>query len=343
VIFSNRILLVALIASVGTGSGVCGQEKLTIPPTPTEREFKSKEQIRRDLAVLCEKARTDAVSILKRTQWSNGAWIADSYWQTDEVSPLVIEALLDHDVLASDPVIVKGLKNLRSNAPGSTDAVALQAVVLCKVNDKKDRHRIERNMAWLLETVKRDGTQFLGWGRNKEYRQPDDAYAFYAVMALRSAKLAGINVDRKVWDEIRDHYLERQKEDGSWTWVTQRGPTPSRSPTVMALYGLLACDDAIGSSTGRSANAIQKGIDRLVESLHFTDAEGTTLLYALSRLAQLSPNVVFASAAKRPRDWFEDGVVWIINNQQPSGSIRTVSYNSAKATASALHFLAAGK
>jgi hypothetical protein len=339
--FALRILLISSAALAH--SAAPAQEKLDIPPTPTQREHLTREQIRRDWVKLCSKSRSDAVSILKRMQGRDGGWESLRDRWGGETDALVIESLLDNDVPRHDPVIINGLRNLRLFRPATTHVVALQTVVLCKVNETTDRELIEHNVAWLLKALHRDGKQFRGWGLTDERaRSPYDTYTFYAVMALRSAQTAGIDFDRQIWAEIRDFYFDHQREDGGWRWITQPGPESSPLPTVMALYALYAVDEQIGESP-RSSWRIRKGVERLVESGSFSETEAPFFLYAMSRLGQLHGELKLCSAAGKERQWFEDGTVWAMDHRMDSGSFFVARQSTAKTTATCLLFLAAGK
>lgn len=343
----NRLMLNSLLVALGVVWNLHGQEKITVPPTPVEREHKTQEQIRREWTGLTTKTREDAIAALKLTQRNNGAWVTLTDYWGEEVSPLVIEALLESGVPLSDPVIVKGLKNLRGYRPELTNVVAMQTIVLCKANCKRDHSVIERNVEWLLKGVRRNGDGFLGWGRiQDDATRPHDAYNFYAVMALRSARQVGIDCGPKIWREIRDFYISKQKNDGGWTWIPQMDSPTARMPTVIALYALHVANEQLSWSwtSGRAENAIAKGVDWLTESGSMTDDEAVFFLYALIRLGEFQGEWTFANNPnKKKRDWFEDGVIWIVNNRTPSGTIFVARADTTKTTASALLFLAAGK
>lgn len=336
-----------LLLGLATAGGLCavarGQEILKIPPMPTEREHKTPEQLRRDWEKICAKARADAVAILKQWQRKDGSWVPNRNSWDCEIDALAIEALLDSGVPPDDPVIIKGLRSLRLYRPQTTTAVALQTVALCKANDRRDWELIQGNVDWLLKAARRDGRRLRGWALDTDAHRPSaDRYTFDAVAALRAARLVGIRFDAAIWKEVRGHYLERQLGDGGWRWISETGPKSSPEPTAMALYSLYVADEMLGE-TKRSALVIRSGIGRLAESPWQDNRQALDFHYVMARLGGMHVERDFRGPAGKKREWFEDGTIWLINHQTPSGTFFVPRFDMAKTTAIGLLFLAAGK
>jgi len=171
---------------------------------------------------------------------------------------LALLALLNAGVPPDDPVIQKGLEYLRKVEQKHTYVVSLRTMVYCLVGENKER--IADDVKWLLEARHMDGAKFLGWTYgiyDKTTTHPDNSNTQYALLGLHEAQLAGIAIDPKVWESIRDYYLNTQTSDGGygyqWDWANNviLGPTgrPRFTMTTAGLCGLIIAGNDI--NTGR--------------------------------------------------------------------------------------------
>ncbi len=158
---------------------------------------------------------------------------------------LALLALLNAGVEPSDPVIQKGIRYLRDVPLRHTYVVGLQTMVYCLAHE--DKQLIQRNVDWLLAARRMDGNKLLGWtyDMSRTFR-PDASNTQYALLGLHEAKLAGIPIDKAVWDSIRDYYVNTQTPGGGygyiWDWganaIAER-EAPRFTMTVAGLCGLI--------------------------------------------------------------------------------------------------------
>ena len=94
---------------------------------------------------------TRAVEYLKRQQNADGSWSGPNNF-AGGVTALVTLSLLNAGVPADDEAIQKALAQLRGRKPQHTYVVALQTMVYCAAEPKKDLLLIRQNAKWLEDT-----------------------------------------------------------------------------------------------------------------------------------------------------------------------------------------------
>src|SRR5262245_11610940 len=166
------------------------------------------------------------VRFLKQQQrpggdWERGAQLAGIGGTTGGPSCLCMLALLNADVPPSDPVIQLGLKYLRTIPPSGTYVVGLQTMVFAEAKEPQDKVLIERNAKWLVEAASRQNGRFIGWSYGMAFKGgSDNSNTQYALLGLHAAKQAGIKIDDKTWEEIREYYRASQSRTaGSWGYT----------------------------------------------------------------------------------------------------------------------------
>ena len=111
------------------------------------------------------------VQFVKSQQQASGNWpsYADS---PGGVTGLCTLALLSAGFPADDPTVSKGLAFLRMQTElQRTYSVALQTMVLCAAEPRKDLFQIQRNVGWLQTAQRKRGDRNGAWG----YRQASSA------------------------------------------------------------------------------------------------------------------------------------------------------------------------
>ena len=293
---------------------------------------------------------TKGVASLVSHQRANGSWEDprdDKILSANHGGPtaLALLALLNCDGVLDDvPLeqkrqqsIRNGLANVRDIDSPRVYVCALQTMALAEANDlKKDRARIAKNVAWLLEArVYRDG-KFYGWEYENRpgLKTSDASNSQYAMLALWYARQAGIPIERKVWEEIRDYYTRTQNKDGSWIYSLDYAPNDEKGPsvtmTVAGLCGLLIAGTELNAEreqwlpngkfqncgvynenapAARALQWITKHFN--VELQHRTFYH----LYGLERAGRLSGQRFFGE-----HDWYREGCEYLTKTQHPSGS-----------------------
>ncbi len=282
-------------------------------------------------------------------------------------------ALLECGVDPNDDVIQKSLRFLRDLEPKSTYVVSLQTMVFCKAAPKVDRLRIKRNVDWLVRNAKRIQVGGgLAWGYPYEAMDlPDNSNTQYAVLALREAAVAGVNVPNDIWKGIQRYYLDTQMHTGGWNYrgATFGLRTDERiTMTAAGVCGLLISGmqlyrvqenlraDGTVQNCGQFVmdDALSKGIKRLGQIFSVTNRmpnkeSGTEYkfynIYGLERAGRLSGQRFWFDANNDAIDWYRLGADHLLKIQKQDGSWKGENSESREviATSFALLFLAKGK
>jgi hypothetical protein len=204
------------------------------------------------------------------------------------VTALVMLALLSAGEKPSSEYIQDGLEYLRSINSGWTYVVSLQTMVYAAVGDPRDSQRLRNNVDWLLKGRK-DFPEAKGWGYNDNNNDNwvDYSNTQYALLALHEAIVAGVKIDHKDLEWIRQLYVDSQstrKEDGLIVggWGYQKGKPPTYTMTVAGACGLLI--------TGMDLNVGREKIDgKTVQQCGVYEAQ-TELDQALRMIGKYTPS-----------------------------------------------------
>lgn len=255
---------------------------------------------------------------------------------------LVLLALLNAEGVIEDPALAKlrtdaigrGLANLRTIESPKVYVRALQTMALAEA--RTDLKAVQKNVQWLLAArVYRDG-RFIGWGYDLSpgARSSDASNSQYAMLALWYARQAGVPVERKVWEEIRDYYTRSQNKDGSWIYSLDYGPDdekgPSMTMTVAGLCGLLIAGQELnaGREQGLAGGVFQNcgkydENDPVARAQRWLNKRFTIdlaqrayyHLYGLERAGRLSGMRFFGE-----HDWYREGCEFLVKKQDANGA-----------------------
>ncbi len=183
---------------------------------------------------------------LLREQSPRGTW-DDLAVSPGGVTSLVTLALLNSGIESSHPAIQRALGFLRENQFERTYSVALQTMVLCSAEPKRDRLLIERCVEWLEKTQLKEGDNSGAW--SYPGAGGDKSNSQFAVLALYEAQRVGVKVSPEVWKRSAAYWRRSQNADGSWEYAPV--PGPSGSMTCAGIGALvvtsLALDDGDAS------------------------------------------------------------------------------------------------
>jgi hypothetical protein len=275
------------------------------------------------------------VKYLRKQQGKDGSWEAGALATTfpGGYTSLALLALLECGVAPRDPAVQKGLAHLRKVKPSQTYVVALQTLVFARAGQPADRERIQRNVDWLLESRKPDGWSYGGRGRGGS---ADNSNTRFALLALHEAIGAGVKVDRKALEEVRELYIKSQ-DDGGWGYVPQRG-RPTMTMTAGCLSSLLIAGMHLdagkvrlrkdGSTEDCGKYPDEESVPRALAWLgdHFpaalTERDAAEhlgsvyyCLHALERAGRLTGQRYFGR-----HDWYEAGCRFLVATQKANGS-----------------------
>jgi RNA polymerase sigma factor (sigma-70 family) len=265
-----------------------------------------------------------ATDYLKRVQ-VNGHWeiepVAAGYpggWTS-----MALLALLESGTAVDDGAVRRGLDYLRKIEPRQTYTTALQTMVFCRADPRRDRALIERNVAALLSGRVRDGQGRLrGWTYHFKpgTALTDNSNTQFAVMALDAAAGAGVKIDRAVWEEIRRCYLDQEEQaEGGWRYTPASGST-TLSMTCAGVCGLLVAERHLRDKSADSEAALARGLTYLGDRFTVeSKIHRYYILHSLGRVGQLSGKRVF-TGKQGNHDWYRAGTELLLKEQAADGS-----------------------
>jgi Domain of unknown function (DUF4159) len=297
------------------------------------------------------------VAYLKREQ-VRGRWNEMPSYEGG-VTSLCTLALLNSGVPVTDPAIRSALTYLRGLQSDKTYVVALQTMVLCAAEPKKDMVLIGRNVRW-LETHQIKDERKGAWS----YPGPggDNSNSQFAILALYDAQRVGAKVSRETWELAAGYWRSTQNEDGSWGYVP--GDAGTGSMTCAGIGGL-----AIATAALESGDAAVEGgrvvccrphadDDHLERGLHWLAQKFTVrdnprpsgggqpclyyYLYGLERAGRLTARRFIGE-----HDWYREGAERLVREQDSLSHYWQGNWHAERyphiSTALALLFLSKGR
>ncbi len=178
-----------------------------------------------------------AVKYLKGEQKDNGSWPA---WLNHDTTGLCALALLNAGVEPTDDCIQRALVFLRNLKPKGTYDVALQTMVFCTAEPRKNLTQIRANAAWLTKTqIKARGTWSYPGGNG------DNSNTQFALLGLWEAErtLERYEIEspipRVLWERALTYWQTSQNADGSWGYGP--GVPGSGSMTCAGISSVVIC------------------------------------------------------------------------------------------------------
>src|SRR5579885_2662046 len=165
------------------------------PPDPVDAQAA---KLRAKAAVWLSDAAKDG-------RWENKKLQALAAGTQAGVDSLATAALLEAGRSPSAEPVKAALARLADDKTEFTYTVALRTVALAKADPKKYAPQLRRNTDWLIKTAVRNNGQLAGWSYPlPPVSRADGSNTQYAVLALSVAADAGVEVDPKLWQEVRD-------------------------------------------------------------------------------------------------------------------------------------------
>ncbi|MCA9038095.1 MAG: DUF4159 domain-containing protein [Planctomycetaceae bacterium] len=281
---------------------------------------------------------------LKRSQNGDGSWVTpEQISSRHEVgsTALAVMAQINCDVPVSSREIQLGLQFLRQQAPNvmerthSVYEVSLLIMALVAAEEyEKDMPRIRILARELENSMVLRGADAGLWGYRVGSRggSPDRSNGQYAVLALREAAYAGVEVSQDTWRTIHEHWVNHQNNDGGWGYHTGDG----KSIGTMTVAGLstigitsrMLMNDLDVDDEGRpnccqppsTNDAMRKGKEWMARNFSvYRNPGGSSwlfyYLYGLERAGRLTNSRFFGRF-----DWYRDGARFFISAQQGAGN-----------------------
>jgi len=314
------------------------------------------------------------VALLKQREAGKGNWedtvLASLSDQVGGQTALVTLALLNCGVSADDKVVQRALEFLRGLEPKKTYVVGLSTMVFAEARQDKDLQRIKRNADWLIANAVYEKGEIRGWSYPMN-PIPDGSNTQYALLGLYAAKQAGVKIEDKHWQGIRDLYTSTQRDEkpngGYWTYDYTRPSGggslsgPSFTMTTAGVCGLLIAGMGLNESqqqldvaTGVAAKCglyetngqVAKGMNWIASRFSFESVPGLKStyynIYGIERLGRLSGQRFIGKY-----DWYREGCEYLVRVQNDDGTWsrqdKLADRISNVATSFALLFLSKGK
>ena len=302
------------------------------------------------------KAIDKAKQFLISQQGGNGAWKEQKYWSATgeygntEIALYTLAYVGEHP---NKDYISRSLDVLMTRPLDYTYAISMRTMALAKLQKvvaepKKTliRGSLQLDAMWLVQAQGSHG----GWNYttlNNGAGRYDFSCTQMAILALREAAMAGIEIPEIVWKRSQKLYFDRQRTDGSWNYGDAGnkhigGDVPGYGTmTAAGLASIFITTDNLDLSSGCPCRAgqsnktkgdFERRIDLCMTWLEknfladgnpkFPDGPGSHKfywMYAVERVGIAAGYKYFGT-----HNWYKEGAEALLKSQQPNGSWGTV-------------------
>ena len=264
-------------------------------------------------------------------QGANGAWNSANH--VVGTTALATLSMLNCGMSPDDEPVRKATEYLRSiNEPDGTYEVSLLLMVYAAAKDRDDKRRM-RSLVTRLETSQKTFGAMKGcWSYSTSKNavidtNGDHSNGQFAVLGLFEAAMAGVPVEREVWQSAREHWERTQNGDGGWGYsVSGNDSTGSMTVAGIAVQvmtsAMLRDDDELDADGNPSCcekptidESLERGLRWMAN--HFSVAKNPGAgawkyyyLYGLERAGRLSGRRFFGE-----NDWYRSGARQLIGMQ----------------------------
>lgn len=301
----------------------------------------AQEQADIELRAAALAAITRAQQFLAGRQESDGSWAYEGH--VPGTTALVVISLMYSGQTPEDPPVRRGLQYLQSvEIPDNTYDVSLMAMALSLAGDSRYQGRIRSLAQWLIEAQHNADEPGPGaWGYKRDDRTWwDNSNTQFAVLGLREAVHAGVEVPREVWLRAQQHFLNYKSGNpdagGRVFWYYNDSQSDARGSmqvaglsSLMITYDMLQDDQNVRPNgeidcCGATDDTIQKTIEA---GFRWLGAPGTFAvtanpakgrdwhlyyLYGLERAGRFTGRRFIGES-----DWYRLGVRFLIGAQNP--------------------------
>jgi hypothetical protein len=267
----------------------------------------------------------------------DGSWPADevgSMEHKEGVAALAVLALCTSGLTARDPAVQRGLNYLRGpgkSADNTYDiALIIMALVAAKDTTRSDLPQISVLADLLVKGQIKQGN-VGAWSYSPAGGGGDPSNSQYAILGLREAAEAGVQIPRPVWERAREYWERIQNADGGWSYA---GGPSTGSMSVAGVASLAIIQHMLRTDDGVAADgtppccrpeepfpALERGLRWLgthFSARHNPGARSWLLyyLYGVERAGRLSGRRFFGD-----HDWYREGAAFLTAAQlAPQGS-----------------------
>ena len=290
-------------------------------------------------------ARLKAIDYIRKQQQTDGRW---EYTGHDTgITALCTLALIENGAAIYDPVVEKGYRYVKKNAPARTETydIALSILLLARVGDRQDRTLIRTLGAKLLAGQTTTG----GWSYTcpdvdssilqdlKKIKRKDgpgcNSNTQFGVLGLWVASRYGVPVDDAM-KEVGSRFVSWQGEDGGWPYTKEEGKTAVSGPamTCAGLFCLTVAraskiraqqrDNKTATRTGEKDSLLAdpifaKGLTKVTEFAGtMNPGSARYFVWTVERVGVL----LGIEKLDDKVDWFKLGADALIKSQKEDGS-----------------------
>jgi Domain of unknown function (DUF4159) len=297
-----------------------------------------------ELRAAVKQAMSKGTDFLKRSQNANGSFTVLGGAHSNEhqigLTSMSVMALINCDVPVRDPSVQLALKYLRTIPPQKPKGVyetSLLIMALCAAEEYEiDLPHIRIHTRLLEQTQEVRGLNSGLWGYDIRGRgaigSPDRSNGQFAILALRDAAYAGVEVSQETWRRAHEHWVQEQSNDGGWAYKAGEhnsiGSMTTAGLSTLAITTRMLQDDRDVDAQGRPDcctvprpnNAMTRARQWMANnfSVYSNPKTGNWhyyYLYGLERAGRLS-NVRFFGQ----HDWYRQGAKFFVEAQLPAGN-----------------------
>ncbi len=334
--FSTGVCLWLLIGSLLAAIG---------PTTYAQNEPQSDVELRAEI----KKAISLGTAYLRRSQLSDGSWPITYSRISDAkaaMTAIAVLAQINCDVPVKSKTLQRGLNYLRKvrlsdiRDGSQVYEASLIVMALCAAEEYDRDMGAIRYWAQLLQesqtTADGEAKGLWHYWLKSDIKSGDRSNGQFAVLALRNAVNAGVEIDQSVWRRTRDHWEGQQNPDGGWGYSPgrdirgnpSRGSMTAAGLSTVAITSRMIADDSDTDAEGRvdpcfphpPPSALLKGrhyLGNRFSASRNPDHQGWHYyyLYGLERAGRLTGVRFFGE-----HDWYRAGARVLQKAQLTNGS-----------------------
>ncbi|NBW86142.1 MAG: hypothetical protein EBR23_04750, partial [Planctomycetia bacterium] len=195
---------------------------------------------------------------LLKQQKPDGTWEAmRSSNKSAGATALVMLALANSGVPATEPPMQRALAWMRTQQPDETYSVALQTMILAMLAPETDRAILERNVEWLERAQVKQGPATGSWSykQNEGRGIGDNSNSQFALLGLHEAARAGVPVSQDTWIRGQQYWVSCVNPDGSWGYTIGHA-AGSGSMTCAGIASVWITSEHVGTPDARAARDV---------------------------------------------------------------------------------------
>lgn len=269
---------------------------------------------------IIKKRADNLTELILSEQRPDGSWNYSGY--TSGSTALHLLALSAAGLTEKHPAVQKGIAYLKGHFPDNdTYSMGMYACAFQAIDQRKYKNEITKAAQWLQQH------QVNGTWNYSGNAAGDNSVTQFALLGLKAAKDAGVNIPQEVFDKSAAHFKATQNQDGGWGYSGRSGSTPSMTAAALAslsvcdvqkeksleiLKGPQFCGKYEGTQTVlQGINWITKHMNENTPAAAFSEPYTA---YAIERVG-----IFFDQKLLGKYDWYREGAATVINNDLNKG------------------------